>query len=778
MHSKRLLFLAFQLLMVSALLAQDYTISGYVKDISSGETLIGANVFNQAKSIEGTSTNVYGFYSLSLPKGDYQITISYLGYQDLTIFVQLSSNIKKDIELSEGVLIEEVVVLGEEKDKNVESTEMGVVELPVEKIKKLPALLGEVDILKTLQLLPGVSSAGEGTAGFYVRGGGPDQNLVLLDEAVVYNSGHMLGFFSVFNADAIKNTTLIKGGIPAYYGGRLSSVVDVQMKDGNNKKFGFKGGIGLISSRFTLEGPIKKDESSFILSARRTYAFDLAQPFLNNTDFAGTNYFFYDINAKANYKISERDRIYLSAYFGRDVLDFNSNLRDFYFKMPYGNNTATLRWNHLFTEKLFMNASLIYNEYDFQFGGGQADFSIDLFSGVRDYNAKLDFDFFPNTKNQIKFGLNYTYHKLTPNIASATNGEIEFTNDFEPKYGHESAAYLQNDYKFNERISVNYGLRFSMFQQVGPYTSSITQERFDRLEKVKTYWGLEPRVFVKYSIDEHSSLKGGITFTNQYIHLVSNSNSTLPIDVWVPSSEKVSPQKGIQYALGYFKNFQNDKFESSVEVYYKDLQNQIDYRETYINNPGIEIEDEFVFGAGRSYGAEFFLKKNEGRLNGWLGYTISKTERIFEEINNGEAFPATYDRRHDLSLVANYAINQKLEFGGVFVYGTGNTFTPIQSLYFIEQNLNVQYGPRNSARLEPYHRIDLSLTYTPKATKEKKFKSSWTASVYNAYNRRNTFFTYTTFETDLNAGTAQARALKVSLFPVIPSVSWNFEWSQ
>lgn len=763
---------------INILQAQNYTLSGYIKDFSNGETLIGANVYNTSNPMEGTTSNIYGFYSLTLPKGKYTISFSYLGFQEKQLKLDLSSDLKRDIELSAGIMIDEVLVLGEEKDKNVQSTEMGVVELPIEKIKKLPALLGEVDILKTLQLLPGVLSAGEGTAGFYVRGGGPDQNLVLLDEAVVYNSGHMLGFFSVFNADVIKNTSLIKGGIPAYYGGRLSSVVDVQMKDGNGKKYEVKGGIGLISSRLTIEGPIQKKQSSFIVSARRTYAFDLAQPFLNKTDFAGTNYYFYDINAKMNFSISDKDRLFLSGYFGRDVLDFQSNLRDFFFKMPYGNNTATLRWNHLFTDKLFMNASLIYNEYEFEFGGGQADFLVDLYSGVRDYNVKLDFDYYPNSQNEIKYGVNYTYHKMTPNIATATNGDIEFTNDFEPKFGHEAAVFIQNDQKINKRLSLNYGLRASMFQQVGPYTSSISTTEFKAFEKVKTYSGIEPRLFAKYSLDKTSSLKGGITFTNQYIHLVSNSSSTLPIDVWVPSSEKVKPQQGVQYAIGLFKNFKNDDYETSIEVYYKNLKNQIDYRENYIGNPAVEVEDEFVFGKGTSYGAEFFLKKNYGKLSGWIGYTISKTDRIFKDINEGKSFPATYDRRHDLSVVANYEINNKLEAGAVFVYGTGNTYTPIRSLYFIEQSLNVEYGQRNSARLSPYHRIDFSLTYTPKENTEKRFKSSWTASVYNAYNRRNTFFTYTTLTTDLNAGTAQAEAFKVSIFPIIPSLTWNFKWQQ
>jgi len=757
---------------------QSFTLSGYIEDADTGETLIGVNIFDQDNTIQGTTTNVYGFYSLSLPQGEYQLKISYLGYQDIIKSIDLKVNVNLNVSMYSGVTMEEVVVYGEDEDKNISSTEMGTVSLPVDKIKKLPALFGEVDILKTLQLLPGVLSAGEGTAGFYVRGGGPDQNLVLLDEAVVYNSGHLLGFFSVFNADAIKNTTLIKGGIPANYGGRLSSVVDVQMKDGNNKKFGVTGGVGLIASRLTVEGPIKKNESSFIVSGRRTYAFEIAKPAIDNTDFAGTSYFFYDLNAKVNYKISEKDRIFFSGYFGRDVLNYQSSIRDISFKMPYGNTTATARWNHIFSDKLFLNTSLVYNNYDFSFTGGQSDFTVGLTSGVRNYNVKMDFEYFPNARNQIKFGMNYTYHRLTPNVTSATSGDIEFSNDLEPKYAHESALYVLNDFKVSSKLSINYGLRLSVFTQVGPFTSGIDGRAYSKLEPVKTYLGLEPRVFAKYNLDGSSSLKGGITYTNQYIHLVSNSNSTLPIDVWVPSSERVAPQRGIQYALGYFKNLKNNAYETSIELYYKDLNNQIDYGENYINDIAVEVEEEFVFGSGRAYGMELFLKKNKGKLNGWVGYTLSKTDRIFPDINEGNVFPATYDRRHDISVVANYEIKQEWELGGAFVYGTGNTYTPVKSLFLVEQSLNVEYADRNSARLEAYHRLDLALTYNPRVDQDKRFKSSFTASVYNVYNRKNTFFTYNTFETDFNAGTAQARAFKVSLFPIIPSITWNFKWNQ
>lgn len=755
----------------------NHTISGYVTDGDSGETLIGANIYVAENPEKGTVSNVYGFYSLTLPEGDYNLVISYLGFQDQMISLQLREKRTLDVAMSEGVSLEEVVVIGQQEDKNVQDTQMGTLEVSTDQIKKLPALLGEVDVLKAIQLLPGVLSAGEGSSGFYVRGGGPDQNLVLLDEATVYNSGHLLGFFSVFNPDAIKNTTLIKGGMPANYGSRLSSVVDIQMKEGNKQRYEVDGGIGIVASRLTVQGPIAKNQSSFIVSGRRTYALDLAQPIINNTNFAGTNYYFYDLNTKVNYRLSDRDRIFLSGYFGRDVLQYRSSVRDFFFNLPYGNSTATLRWNHLFNDKLFFNLSAVYNDYDFGFEGGQADFSVDVASGVRDANLKLDFDFFPNPKHSVKFGVHYTYHKLSPNIANATNGEETFSNNLEPKYAHETGTYILDDWKISSRLSINYGIRFSTFTQLGPYVSPFDGTVYGKNDPVTTYTGFEPRLSGRYKLGAAASLKAGITVTNQYIHLVSNSTSTLPADIWVPSTEKIKPQRGIQYALGYFQNFQDNTYETSVEVYYKDLDNQIDYRENYVNNAADDLEDEFVFGQGEAYGAEFFINKRKGDLTGWIGYTLSKTERQFPDINDGNPFPAVYDRRHDISVVANYQLHPKWEVGGAFVYGTGQAYTPLQSLYFIEQNLVQEYGVRNSARIQPYHRLDVSATYTRKPENQnKRFHSSWVFSVYNIYNRRNPFFIYYDLSTDTAAGTAQAKAIRVSLFPVIPSITWNFSW--
>lgn len=759
---------------------QNFTLSGYIKDAGTGETLISATLVNNEDVMQGTSTNTYGFYSLSLPEGDYTLVASYLGYDDQRIEVSLSANIELNIELSQGVVFEEVVI-SEERQKardNVESTQMGIVELPMENIKKLPAIFGEVDVLKALQLLPGVLSSGEGTAGFYVRGGGPDQNLVLLDEAVVYNSGHLLGFFSVFNADAIKNTTLIKGSMPASYGGRLSSVLDIQMKEGNDKYFEVDGGVGLVSSKLTVQGPLVKDKSSFIISGRRTYLLDLAQPAINNTDFAGTNYYFYDLNTKWNYRFSNKDRLYFSGYFGRDVLNFNQPVRDFFFDLPYGNRTGTLRWNHLFNDKLFMNLSAIYNDYSFDFDGGQEEFQFRLNSGVRDYNLKLDFDYYPNTTHSVKYGANYTYHKLTPNTASATNGEVEFNTEFGPKYANEIGLYLQDDIRVSEALSINVGMRYSIFTQLGPYTSKLSGEDFGTFSPVKTYTGWEPRISGKYSLGDDLSLKGGVAFNNQYLHLVSNSTSTLPTDIWVPSTEIIEPQSSVQYALGLFQNLKDNAYETSLEVYYKDLNNQVDYAEDYVTDIAVELEDEFVVGEGRAYGAEFFLKKAKGRLNGWIGYTWSKTERSFPDIEAGRWYPAIYDRRHDLSIVANYQLNEHLEFGGVFIYGSGRWFTPIHGFYFIEQNLSTFYGPRNSAKLDAYHRLDLSMTWYPKPKSNKQWKGWWTLSVYNAYNRKNPFFINFETDTDFQSGTSSIEGNKITIFPIIPSVTYNFKWKE
>lgn len=774
-----LLTYIFIIFTASAAFSQNFTLSGYVKDERSGETLVGVNVFNKENKQQGAATNNYGFYSLTLPKGVYNIKFSFVGFQDKEVKVDLNADQTLNVGITEGVELQEVVVTAQEKDKNVTRTEMGTVTLPIDNIKKTPVLFGEADVLKVIQLLPGVKSM-EGSSGFYVRGGGIDQNLVLLDEAIVYNPGHLLGFFSVFNADAIKNTTLIKGGMPAQYGGRLSSVLDIQMKEGNNKSYEAEGGIGLISSRLTFEGPIQKEKSSFIVSARRTYGLDLAQPYIDKTRFAGTNYYFYDINAKANYQFSDKDRLYLSGYFGRDVFVFNSKDRGFNFRLPYGNATTTLRWNHVFKPTLFMNVSGIYNDYDFSAGGGQDVFQFNVYSGVRDWNGKVDFDYYPSVNHALKFGVNYTYHRLTPNVATGTNGEQVFTNadKIKPKYAHEYAAYVSEDWKATPQLTVNMGMRLSAFQQIGPYTSVKTGEIFPTGKVAKTYSGFEPRLTGTYKLnDAVSSFKFGVTMTTQYLHLVSNSTSSFPSDVWVLSSELVQPQRGIQYAMGYFRNFADNVWETSIEVYYKNLRNQIDYPENYVPKQAEDVEQSFVFGKGRAYGAEFFIKKAKGRLNGWVGYTWSRTLREFPDINGGRAYPSVYDRIHDVVVVSNYAIHRKWDLSANFVFSTGNTFTPLKNLYFIDQRLNVEYGDRNSLRLPSYHRADFGATFTPKPDKI-GLKSSWTFSVYNFYNRWNPFFVYYDIQQNFQKGTAKATAQQVTIFPIIPSITWNYKWQQ
>ncbi len=762
-----------------------YTLSGYIKDAATGEDLIGANVFVKTDEVIGTATNVYGFFSMTLPEGTYQVTFSYIGYENQVQTVVLTTDQRINISLKQGEILQEVVIEDERSDANVQSTDMGTVELNIEQIKTIPVLFGEVDILKTIQLLPGVGGAGEGNTGFYVRGGGPDQNLILLDEAVVYNTGHLFGFFSVFNSDAIKNVTLIKGGMPAQYGGRLSSVVDVQMKEGNNKEYQAEGGIGLIASRLTLQGPIVKDKSSFIISARRTYIDALVTPFLKGTDFEGNGYYFYDLNTKMNYKFNDKNRVFLSGYFGQDIFNYSAPDNSLNVTVPWGNATGTARWNHLFSDQLFMNVSAIYNSFDFSVESQFQDFNFNLFSGVRDWNGKVDFDYYPGANHAIKFGANYIFHNFTPYSAQGSFDDVEFSTDtLSNKYAHESGIYIQDEFDITDRLKVNIGLRGSYFAQVGPYNDIIyaadNQTILDTVyygpgDIIADYYGLEPRFNARFILDPQSSLKAGITYTNQYIHLVSSATSTLPTDLWIPSSAKVKPQIGIQYSVGYFRNFADNKFETSIEVYYKDLQNQIEYADGYVPELGTDIEDNFVFGRGRSYGAEFFIKKAKGKFNGWIGYTLSKTERQFDDLQTGKNwFPTKYDRTHDLEIVAIYNFSDRWDFSSTFVYATGQATTIVESFYVIGGELQTDYGPRNGYRMPAYHRWDISATLNNKPGK--KFESSWNFSLYNVYSRKNPYFIYTTWEGDFAYGSVDVQAKQVSIFPIIPSVTWNFKF--
>lgn len=768
---------------------QKYTISGYVTDELTGESLIGTNVFVKSP-MRGATTNTYGFYTLTLEKGNYSLFASFMGFNDWTQEIVLDKNTKLNIKLSPSVITtSEVVITGERPDKNIHSADIGVFDMPVEMIKKIPAVFGEVDILKTLQLKPGIQSGGEGSTGFYVRGGGPDQNLILLDEAVVYNASHLFGFFSVFNADALQNIEVHKGNMPANYGGRLASVLDISMKDGSNRKYRAEGGLGLIASRLTVEGPIKKDTSSFIISGRRTYVDIVMKPFLRKTSpMKESDYYFYDLNAKVNWRVSEKDRLYLSGYFGRDVFDLSSSTQNFSNIISWGNGTSVLRWNHLFNQKLFANTSLIYSVYNFGFAAKQDEYEMKLESGIEDWNGKVDFTLIPSPTHTIKFGANYIYHTFIPNNVSGKTGGVSLVLGPPIKlYSHEGAVYLNDEFDLTSLIRINAGLRYSTFCHVGPFTryikNPITNLTTDSVvyasgENVKTYHHLEPRLAARFMINENSSIKAGFTQNYQYIHLAALSAVSLPTDIWVPSTELVKPQFGTQYSLGYFRNFNKNMFEASVEVYYKDMKNQIEFKEGALieDNINNNTDNNFTFGDGTSYGVELFVNKQFGKLTGWVGYTWSKTTRLFPDINMGEEFPAKYDRRHDVSIVAMYEINKRVNVSAVWIYATGNTATLPASRYIIGGNIINEYGGRNSFRMPAYHRMDLSVNWTPAQKKPRKFESSWNFSVYNVYNRRNPYYIFFENTGNIMEGRLEIKAKQVSLFPVLPSVTYNFKF--
>lgn len=765
-----------------------FTISGYVRDANNGENLIAASL--AIKELQrGTVTNEYGFFTLTLDSGTYTLFVNFVGYEPQKQLIKLQNNIQLNLKLiPKSIVGQEVVIEADRSNANISETDLGKIEIDLDQVKQLPVLMGEVDILKTVQLLPGVQGAGEGNAGFYVRGGGPDQNLILLDEAVVYNASHLFGFFSVFNADAINNTTLIKGNMPAQYGGRVSSVLNIVMKEGNNQKFEAEGGIGLIASRLTLQGPIIKDKSSFIVSARRTYIDVLVDPFVASTSrFKGTGYFFYDLNAKINYKLSNKDRLYLSGYFGRDIFTFRNRNRNFFFQVPWGNATATARWNHVFKNKVFMNTTAVFSNYQFQTNVEQGQFAFQLQSGVQNFTIKKDFDFYLGQIHKMKAGTLYTNHLFTPATTNAQSGQNRFGPENVTRLqAHEWAAYLLDEVAINHKFLLNMGLRVSAFRPVGPYTYTLFdslqnvlyQKSYEKGELVTAQGGLEPRLSIRYQLDEKSALKLGISRNIQYIHLASSSGATLPTDLWVPSSKKTKPQIGWQYAAGYFRNFDENKWEASVEIYYKDMFNLIDFRNgaTGFAEFNVPIENDFVFGTGQSYGIELFVKKRVGKFTGWIGYTHAYAWRQFDDINNGKRFPFRYDRRHDLSIVTAYEPNQKWTLSGVFVYATGDMLTLPTSFYFFEGRFSQEIGERNNFRQIPYHRLDFSAVYKPLPKIGSKFKHSWTFAVYNLYSRLNPYFIYFDPSGSLANNNFQVQSLQVSLFPIIPSVTWNFKF--
>lgn len=774
-----------------------YTLSGFVRDLSTGEDLIGASIYAQELG-SGAATNIYGFYSLSMPEGTYTLTISYLGYDPKIDTIELNGDLKRNFDLSSGSIVkQEVVITAKKGDDNVKSNEMSKIEITPEQLSEIPVLFGETDIIKTIQLLPGIQSTGDGNSGFYVRGGGPDQNLILLDEAVVYNASHLFGFFSVFNADAIKNVSILKGGMPANYGGRLSSVLSITLNDGNNNEYHGKGGVGIISSRLYVEGPLVKNKSSFMVAARRTYADVLAQPFLNEQT-RGNRYYFYDLNAKLNYRLSEKDRIYLSGYFGRDVFRFKDNTSNSIsppeFNSEWGNSTVTLRWNHLFSDKLFSNTSMIYNDYNFTFGGGFSNVFFKFQSSIRDYNFKSDFDYYVSPKTKLKFGVNAMHHTFNPGAASISFADQEVSLENPDRLALELATYLLVDFEVSSRLSINAGIRASGFNQIGPFTEPLYNDlgiptgdttKFDSWESIQWYDALEPRFSFRWIATPSSSIKGSFTKNVQYLHLASISGGTLPTDLWLPSSKYIKPQIAYQGALGFFKNLADNAYEASIEAFYKPMLNQIDFAPGANLFVAEEIDKAVLSGTGLAYGLEFFLKKSSGKLTGWIGYTLSKTTRTISPINGGNAYFPRYDRRHDVSILATYRFNERWKASAVWVYATGIAFTP--QVGFLFGNIGLENaGPSaiqpffdlitiypeefNEQRLQSYHRGDLSIIYSPKSKKERRWKGEWNLSVFNAYNRKNPYFLFD--DQDENG----LRIRKMIYFPILPSISYSFKF--
>lgn len=722
----------------------------------------------------GTTTNAYGFYSLSLEPGTYTLLYRYLGYETLEREIVLSENTKINMELAPTLSsLTTVVIESEKEDQNVTSTSMSVTKLDMGEIEKIPVLFGEKDVMKTIQLMPGVKTAGEGNSGFYVRGGSLDQNLVLLDEAPVYNPSHLLGFFSVFNSDALKDVTLYKGGMPAEYGGRASSVMDIKMKDGNSKDFGVSGGIGLISSKLTLEGPIVKDKGSFIISGRRTYA-DLFLQLSNDETLQGTSLYFYDLNAKANYQLNENNRIYLSGYFGRDNFGFSED-----FGFDWGNATGTMRWNHIFSDRLFSNTSLIYSDYDYEIGLGDADDGFSITSTINDWNLKQDFSWFANNSNTVKFGANIIDHTFVPGQIDAGANNLLGSTDVEQQYAIEGALYIQNEQKISDRLSLDYGLRYSFFDYRGEGTAYefdndgtvLSQTEYEQGESIASYGGFEPRLAGRFSLNAQSSIKSSYNRNYQYLHLLSNNTTSTPTDIWVPSSNNVKPQIADQVALGYFRNLNDNMFEFSLEGYYKNMSNLIDYRDGADLQFSENVESELVYGDGEAYGLELLLKKNKGRLTGWVSYTLSRTLREFEYINGGEAYSARQDRIHDISVVGMYDLSDKLSVSATWVYYTGDAVTFPSGKYEVEGQVIPLYTERNGYRMPDYHRLDLGLNWQRKKTE--KFESSWNFSLYNAYGRENAY-SIGFEQSESNPSTTEA--VQLSLFKWVPSFSYNFKF--
>jgi len=778
--------------------AQKFTIKGYIKDSKNGEDLIGASIIVPELKT-GVTTNEYGFFSLTLPKGTYNIEVSYIGYQTIRQTIVLEKDITQNFEISEDVAsLQEVEIIGEAlPEENIKSVEMSSNKVGIATIKKIPALLGEVDVIRSITLLPGVTTAGEGAAGFNVRGGGIDQNLVLLDEAPVYNSSHLLGFFSIFNPDAVKDVKLYKGGIPAQYGGRVSSVLDVRLKEGNMKRFEMNGGIGLIFSRLSLEAPIVKDKSSFIVAGRRSYADVLARPFTGDNPIV-TGLYFYDLTAKANYALGMRDRIYLSGYFGQDI--FNPGI-----KFITGNSTGTLRWNHIFSNRLFMNLTTFFSQYTYKFSverGGREGFKWN--ADITNYSVKPEFGWFLNAKNTITFGGQALHYRFNAGETSVLSAGESIAGGLPRKFALENALYIANEQTVNERISLQYGLRYSWYDYYGDgilqtYSDTIpgirrrlvSQTQFAKNESLQRYDNWEPRIGIKYQLDDKSSLKFGYNRMAQYIHLLSNTVASSPLDIYTSSNNNIKPQIVDQVAVGYFRNFKNNSYEFSVETYYKAMENQLDFIDganLFLNS---QLDGEVLQGQGRAYGLELYLKKNSGKFTGWTSITLARTERKIQGINRGNWYPTRFDRVLNQNLTANYEINKRWSISGNFIFFTGVPGTYYTNRFLV-QGVLVGHDPnesRNNVRITPYHRLDLSATLEGKRNQERKFKTQWVFSLYNVYGRRNPYSIttatdskvvsdYNLLERNQIAFAAQeTAATRLSIFAfIIPGITYNFKF--
>lgn len=770
---------------MSAFAQSKYTVSGILTDTRNGEALIGVTIYVKELST-GNISNAYGFYSLTLPKGNYTLIYSYIGYTSIEKQLLLERDVRMDVALTEeSKLIQEIVIEGEkeDEDRNVRSLDMGVSKLDIRTIQKMPALLGEVDIVRSIQLTPGVNTVGEGAAGFNVRGGGIDQNLVLMDEAPVYNSSHLLGFFSVFNPDAVKDVKLIKGGIPASYGGRLSSVLDVRLKEGNSKKFGMSGGIGTIFSRVTVEAPIVKDKSSFIISGRRSYA-DLFLALSSDPELRNNTLYFYDLSAKLNYTLSDKDKVYFSGYFGRDVFKFGNE-----FQSDWGNATTTLRWNHLFNDRLFANFTAFYSNYAYSLGVPDGTQAFDWDSRLINLSAKADFTYFVSPKSTFNMGAQVIGHTIRPGkIRPLSSSSIFNSLELDTQTAIEYAAYIDHEWSPFEKLSLQYGLRYSFYQLLGAGTyydfagetgqrkTAVNSRTFSSGETVAYYHNPEPRFSLRYGLSQTSSIKASYNRTSQYIHLISNTNASAPTDVWYPSTLNVKPETADQFALGYFQNFKNNLIEASLEVYYKEMNNQIDYVDAADLLLNRDLEGELLFGRGRSYGMEWYIKKNTGKLNGWISYTLSRTERKIDGINNYQWYAAKFDRRHNLSIVAIYDMNERLSFSANFNYTTGVATTAPNARYEID-GLIVPHNTnnvRNTFRVPAYHRLDLAATLERKKKEGRKLDYNWVFSIYNLYARRNPYIIYFRQNPD---NPQIAEAVRLSVFgSIIPAVTWNFKF--